>query len=102
MLSVILPVWQEPGLFSFMQDLRIALKNLNEPYEILIQNERGLGHALAQGMKKAQGDWILTIDADGQHDPRDIGKLWKLRDQAQILIGGKLRESDSRSFFKRL
>lgn len=94
----------EPGLMSFLHDLHSALIDLvgRDGYELLIQNERGLGYALAQGMKKAKGEWILTIDADGQHDPRDIVKLWKVRADAQIIIGGKPRQSDSRSLFKRL
>lgn len=102
MISVILPVKDEPELMSFLHDLHSALIELGEPYEILIQNEQGLGCALTAGMKQAKGDWILTMDADGQHDPRDIAKLWQYRTDWDLIIGGKPRVGDSRSLFKRL
>ncbi len=31
--------------------------------------------ATLAGMSSATGDWIVTMDEDGQHDPRDIGNL---------------------------
>jgi undecaprenyl-phosphate 4-deoxy-4-formamido-L-arabinose transferase len=31
--------------------------------------------ATLAGMSSATGDWIVTMDEDGQHDPRDIGDL---------------------------
>lgn len=31
--------------------------------------------ATLAGMSSATGDWIITMDEDGQHDPADIGRL---------------------------
>lgn len=103
-LSVVLPVKHEPGLMSFLHDLHTALIGTvgRDNYQILIQSENGLGKALASGISKSVGDYVLTMDADGQHDPRDIERLWRARDDAKIVIGGKSRECDSRSFFKRV
>jgi len=38
------------------------------------RENRGKGAAIITGMTRALGsaDWAITIDADGQHDPRDI------------------------------
>jgi len=37
----------------------------------------GYGAALIQGMKGASGEVIVMMDADGSHDPKDIGKILK-------------------------
>jgi len=39
---------------------------------------RGKGAALLTGFAAAAAvaDWVATVDADGQHDPRDVLKLW--------------------------
>jgi len=31
--------------------------------------------ATLAGMSRTQGEWIVTLDEDGQHDPRDIARL---------------------------
>ncbi|ADP77001.1 glycosyl transferase family 2 [Methanothermus fervidus DSM 2088] len=52
----------------------------------------GLGVALKTGIKAAlrkNADYIVTFDADGQHDPDDIQKLLNVlkRDKADVVIG---------------
>jgi glycosyltransferase involved in cell wall biosynthesis len=44
---------------------------------VVIENERNLGVAKAtqKGLEAANCDIIVTMDADGQHDPSDIPKL---------------------------
>jgi len=46
---------------------------------VTIRNEKKLGvtKATQKGLEAANGDIIVTIDADGQHDPSDILKLTK-------------------------
>ena len=49
---------------------------------------RGKGVALKKGFECALGDIIVTIDADGSHDPRDIGKLVRpILDGADVVLG---------------
>ncbi len=38
-------------------------------------HNRGYGAALKTGIKQASGDYILTMDADGQHRLQDVAKL---------------------------
>lgn len=62
--------------------------------------------ATIAGMASSGGDWIVTLDEDGQHDPRDIGGLLDtaMRDQASIVYAkptnapshGALRNTASR------
>jgi len=46
---------------------------------VVIQNERNLGvtKATQRGLNVAQGEIIVTMDADGQHNPSDIPNLTK-------------------------
>ena len=44
---------------------------------IILHHEKNMGKgvALKEGFAKARGDIIVTMDADGSHDPKDIPKL---------------------------
>lgn len=42
----------------------------------------GQSQALITGIDHAQGEWIITLDGDGQNDPADIPKLLAVRDKA--------------------
>jgi len=44
----------------------------------LVRNHRQSGQstALAISTKHASGQWLATLDADGQNDPADIPRLW--------------------------
>lgn len=58
----------------------------------------GVGSATVTGLKAAQiigADLAVTIDGDGQHDPRDIKNLIKpiLKGQADIVVGTRLSRS---------
>jgi glycosyltransferase involved in cell wall biosynthesis len=103
-LSIIIPVFnEENNLSPLYSELTEVIKKLNLTYEIIfvddgstdnsfhilsaihgndnavkvIQFRRNFGQsaAFAAGFDSAQGDFILTLDADGQNDPNDIPKL---------------------------
>ena len=44
-------------------------------YTLITQEGRGLGDAIKTGIKRAAGDVIIIVDADGSHDTADIPKL---------------------------
>lgn len=46
-----------------------GIKVINHPYNI------GNGAAIKSGFREARGDVIVTMDADGQHNPNDIARL---------------------------
>jgi len=52
---------------------------------------KGYGAALLTGIKYATGDIIVTMDSDGQHDPKDIERLIKpiINRQADMVIGSR-------------
>lgn len=41
----------------------------------------GQSAAIRTGVRAARADWIVTLDGDGQNDPRDIPMLIRARDQ---------------------
>ena len=65
----------------------------------------GQSQALITGIDRARGDWIVTLDGDGQNDPADIAKLIEARDAAMdseadraagfLFIGHRVRRHDS-------
>ena len=102
--SIIIPVFNEENNISpLYTELRDVLNKIGLPYEIIyiddgstdnsfkilstihtqddhvkvIQFRRNFGQtaAFAAGFDKAQGELIITLDADGQNDPNDIPKL---------------------------
>jgi glycosyltransferase involved in cell wall biosynthesis len=105
-LSIVMPVFnEEDNLLPLYSELVEVLSGMDVSYEIIIiddgstdssflvaskihendecvkviQFRRNFGQtaAFAAGFDAAQGDLILTIDADGQNDPHDIPHLFQ-------------------------
>ena len=66
---------------------------LRYPFARLLQNpgNRGKGYSVRYGMQEAQGDWILSTDADLSSPLDEVGKLWAAadREQAAAAIGSR-------------
>jgi len=54
---------------------------------------KGYGASIKSGIRAASGDVIAVIDADGQHNPRDIIKLLKELNGYDMVVGARSRES---------
>lgn len=53
------------------------LENLDSRVQVVtFDRNYGQSTALIAGTEAAFGDWIATLDADGQNDPRDIPRMW--------------------------
>lgn len=59
----------------------------------------GQSTAIRNGVKAARGDWVVTLDGDGQNDPADINKLLAARDHAgedtKLLAGWRVTRRDN-------
>ena len=115
--SVILPVFNEAdNLEPLTQDIISALEDTGRTYEIIfvddgstdqslnvltalqkahpsvvvIEFRRNFGQtaALAAGLRAANGEIIVTMDADRQNDPRDIAMLVQEIDRGMDLVCG--------------
>jgi len=57
------------------------------PYNI------GNGAAVKTGLRCAMGEYVIMMDADGQHDPEDIKRLLEHKDAFDMVVGARERGS---------
>lgn len=122
--SIVIPIYNEeeciePLYFSLIE----VFKNLKEDYEIIFINDfsldnslevinnlrsqyenikllnftkkSGKGEALQAGFDNARGEIIITIDGDGQFEPKDISRLLgKLNNGYDVVCGWRYKRSD--------
>ncbi|MFX1392257.1 MAG: glycosyltransferase family 2 protein [Promethearchaeota archaeon] len=73
---------------SIEEILKIKRKNIK-----LIRHKKnqGYGASILDGIKRAKGDIIITIDSDGQHNPEEIPVLIEplLNNESDIVIGSR-------------
>lgn len=116
-LSIVVPAWNEaeslPELFN---QIRTALSGWNGTWEVLViddgsrdgtfevvrkaaasdsrihgvrfRRNAGKAAALATGFAAAQGDYVITMDADLQDDPEEIRPLMTLLDEGWDMVSG--------------
>jgi undecaprenyl-phosphate 4-deoxy-4-formamido-L-arabinose transferase len=53
---------------------------------IWLSRNFGQHPATLAGMASTNGDWVVTLDEDGQHDPRDIARLLDLAVEADVQL----------------
>ncbi len=77
-------------------------KGVNSPLRIIRHVRRlGQSRALLTGIRAASQDLIVTLDADGQNDPADFGKLFATYSARQaryprlLVAGQRARREDS-------
>jgi len=70
----------------------------------VIRHEQSCGQSTAvrSGVKAAKGDWIATLDGDGQNDPADIPKLIAALEDGVELVGGNRRHARRDTWIKRI
>ena len=56
---------------------------------VVQQKTNGYGNAIIEGFRATQGDRVMTMDADGSHDPKDIMKLIERSKQFDIVMGSR-------------
>jgi glycosyltransferase involved in cell wall biosynthesis len=117
MLSIVIPIHnEEPAILPLYDRLTAVLEAIHRPYEILFVDDastdrsfdllanlvetdhhlkvlrlrRNFGQtaALAAGFDEAQGDVIISLDGDLQHDPEDIPLLLEKIDAGWDIASG--------------
>ena len=53
----------------------------------------GNGAAIKTGLRYASGEWVLMMDADGQHKPSDIANLLAHKDEYEMVVGARTKGS---------
>lgn len=62
-----------------------SVRVIDQPYRM------GNGAAIKAGAREANGDVLIFMDADGQHDPTDVEKLLDALDQGYDMVVGARR-----------
>jgi len=99
LISVVIPAFNEEHNIGFvLQSTHEVLKKMGLPYEVIVVNDGsmdrttdvakehnvilvnngknlGKGAALKAGFIRAKGQFVVTMDADGSHQPEDIPAL---------------------------
>jgi dolichol-phosphate mannosyltransferase len=111
-LSIILPVVNESeNLRQLLPRLKTVMERERLGFEIIVvdggssdgtlqtatelgaravaERRRGYAGALETGFAEAQGDYVLTLDADLSHEPAFAAKLWRARSEADIVIASR-------------
>lgn len=84
---------------------QVAVQSGAKVYRHLIN--RGLGGALGTGIKAAllnEADIIVTLDADGQHEPDEIPELIKpiINGEVDVVIGSRFLVHQPMPLFRRI
>ena len=120
-ISIVIPVYNEGGCLESLHSEIISVMNqLGRSYEIIfvddgstdntsavlaglspikiIKFRKNFGQtaALDAGIKHARGDYIVTLDGDGQNDPGDIPRLIERleRDNLSLVSGWRKKRRD--------
>jgi glycosyltransferase involved in cell wall biosynthesis len=64
---------------------------------------RGYGGAIKTGLEATRSEWVITVDADGQHQVEDIAGLFQAITEADAdMAVGSRRKSRNREKFRRI
>ncbi|NOZ21207.1 MAG: glycosyltransferase family 2 protein [Planctomycetes bacterium] len=126
--SVVVPVYnEEENIPILVKQLKDALTEIGRSFELVLVDDGstdnsyevmrdlkkesdflhlvkfktncGQTAAFDAGLRAAVGDIVVTLDADLQYDPRDIGKLLELYEPDLVVCGRRAKREDS--FVKR-
>jgi dolichol-phosphate mannosyltransferase len=123
--SVVIPVFNEAGnILPLLETTVAVMRELARPFEVIVVNDgstdataaeistaaarwpecrelplgsnSGQATALLTGLQAARGRWIVTLDGDGQNDPRDIPLLLSpvMNGRLDLACGWRLRRED--------
>jgi glycosyltransferase involved in cell wall biosynthesis len=111
--SIIIPAYQEAeNIARVVRQVKAACQNLDCDNEIIVvcdgstdgtgdaareaganvvrhEYNKGYGAALKTGIRAAAGRTVIFIDADGQHDARDIARLLAERQTYDMVVGAR-------------
>lgn len=111
--TVLLPAYNEAGGIG---DTVARIRALHPDFEILVVDDGstdatvqeamaaganvwphpyniGNGAAIKTGLRCARGEWVVMMDADGQHQPEDIARLLEYKDRFDMVVGARTRHS---------
>ncbi len=117
--SVVIPVFNEElTIGNVVTRTKRTLEQMGVSYEVLVvddgsvdrsadisqareahvlrEDHQGKGYALRSGFRQARGELIVTLDADGSHQPEEIPSVMQYirEDKADFVTGTRFYNSD--------
>jgi len=122
-ISIVIPVYnEEDNIKPLISELQEVLRGLDKSYEIILVDDGSRDRSLAilkeaashdphirvirfrknagqtaafdAGFRAAQGDIVVTLDADLQNDPHDIPRLLQKIEKFDVVCGWRHRRRD--------
>jgi len=114
--TVLLPAYNEETAIA---DTVCKIKELHPDFEVLVVDDGstdntmqaamgaganvwphpyniGNGAAVKSGLRSASGEWVIMMDADGQHKAEDIARLLEYKDSFDMVVGARTSRSETR------
>ena len=90
------------GSYDRTQDCLEQIRLQDERVE-LVEFSRNFGHqsALTAGLDRTHGDYVITLDGDGQHPPELIGEMLRLAESGYDVVLSQRLEQETLSPFKK-
>jgi dolichol-phosphate mannosyltransferase len=122
--SLVIPVKnEEENITSLLHEIHPIMSALNEPWEIIVVDDGSTDNTLSKlqslkkiykelrilvfafnagqsgafdaGFKNARGSFIITLDGDGQNDPKDIPNLIdSAKEGFDLVLGKRAKRND--------
>lgn len=121
--TIVIPIKNESqNIEPLFQEIQKVMSKLQKPWELIYINDGssdtsslilhsligqhpqvhliefdanyGQSAAFWAGFQKAQGEWVITIDGDGQNDPKDIIPLTQLKEEYDLVCGWRKDRQD--------
>jgi len=116
-ISVIIPAFNEGEIIaSIVRQVREVLDTYGQSYEVLVIDDGssdetaaqarsagavvyshpyniGNGAAIKSGIRNAQGESLILMDGDGQHNPTDIPRLLEILESFDMVVGARTADS---------
>ena len=74
-------------------DTENALNSMKRKYPelkpIYRKSDKGVGNTIRRGFKEASGDYIITLDGDLSHDPKEIPKFIAAIEDCDLVCGSR-------------
>ena len=128
--SILIPIYNESdNILSLTNEIECAMANLLPNWELIfiddgsidttpsilstlsmkkkhirhvhLEKNYGQSSALLAGIDAAKGEWLITLDGDGQNDPSDIPKLLELAKSGSYDLVTGIRKKRKDVFYKR-